>query len=77
MTNHIEGFNGVLNSAHSVLITASVEITFYRLIIYFDKGKTIAEDASNQDKLYTSNVQQWIDEHQAKVNVHMLTPFNR
>ncbi|GMP85112.1 hypothetical protein CsSME_00038401 [Camellia sinensis var. sinensis] len=76
-TNHIEGFNGVLKGARSVPITASVEITFYRLVKYFDEGRTIAENASNRGHLYTTNVQRWIDEHQAKVNVHMLVPINR
>ncbi|CAL5350465.1 unnamed protein product [Camellia sinensis] len=76
-TNHIEGFNGVLKGARSVPITASVEITFYRLVKYFDEGRTIAENESNRGHLYTTNVQQWIDEHQAKANVHMLVPINR
>ncbi|CAL5404585.1 unnamed protein product [Camellia sinensis] len=76
-TNHIEGFNGVLKGARSVPITASVEITFYRLVKYFDEGRTIAENASNRGHLYTTNVQRWIDEHQAKANVHMLVPINR
>ncbi|KAL7161650.1 hypothetical protein ACSBR2_042175 [Camellia fascicularis] len=76
-TNHIEGFNGVLKGARSVPITASVEITFYRLVKYFDEGRTIAEKTSNRGHLYTSNVQRWIDEHHAKANVHMLVPINR
>ncbi|XP_028084320.1 uncharacterized protein LOC114285470 [Camellia sinensis] len=77
MTNHIEGFNGVLKGTRSVPIIASVEITFYRLVKYFDEGRTIVENASNRGHLYTTNVQRWIDEHQAKANVHMLVPINR
>lgn len=71
------GFNGVLKGVRSVPIIASVEISFYWLMKYFDEGKTIAESASNRGQLYMTNVQRWIDEHQAKENVHMLVLINR
>ncbi|GMP43277.1 hypothetical protein CsSME_00012701 [Camellia sinensis var. sinensis] len=76
-TNHIEGFNGVLKGACSVPITASAEITCCRLVKYFDEGRTVAENASNRGHLYMTNVQRWINKHQAKVNVHMVVPTNR
>ncbi|XP_028117199.1 uncharacterized protein LOC114314869 [Camellia sinensis] len=51
--------------------------TLCQLVKYFDEGKIIVENASNWGHLYTSNVQRWINEHQAKANVHMLVPINR
>ena len=52
-TNLSECFNGVLKNARFLPITALVQLTFFRLVSYFDGRRAQAEDAINRDERFT------------------------
>ena len=77
-TNLSEVFNSVLRGARNVSIIACVQITFYRLVKYFNTrhAQALRYVEENPNNLFIPHVVIKIAEDQVKANQHRVTVFN-
>ena len=75
-TNDSECYNNVLRGARDLPITASVQVTFYRLVATFNKHRIQIERATDKGLRYTSKVQKKIESYQARSAMHRVNVFN-
>lgn len=77
-TNHAEAFNGVVKGARNVPITACVELTFYRLVKYFDtQGSEALHWKASNNYMFPKFVEAILDKNMQRANAHNLVPFDR
>ena len=55
-TNLSEVFNSVLKGAQNLSITASVQLTFYRLVNFFNTRRGFAQNVLAKEDFYTPQV---------------------
>ena len=76
-TNLSEIFNSVLKGARYLPITACVQLTFYRLVNYFDVRRSLGIGAQKSGQLYTPHVVSTQAALLLKATGHTLKSFNR
>ncbi|XP_076947273.1 uncharacterized protein LOC143619155 [Bidens hawaiensis] len=76
-TNLSEIFNSVLKGAHFLPIRACVQLTFYRLVHYFDVRRPMGSSAQANGDIYTPHVLAKQEASMSKAGAHSLRSFNR
>ncbi|XP_076955122.1 uncharacterized protein LOC143629848 [Bidens hawaiensis] len=76
-TNLSEIFNSVLKGARFLPITACVQLTFYRLVHYFDVRRPMGSSAQANGDIYTLHVLAKQAASMSKAGAHSLRSFNR
>ena len=76
-TNISECFNGVLKNARFLPITALVQLTFFRLVSYFEGRRVQAIEAMDRNERFTPFVTGHVISNQAKATSHTITRFDR
>ena len=76
-TNMSECFNSVLKNARFLPITALAELTFFRLVSYFEGRRAWGKDALKRSTVYISYVHGLISTHQSKASTHRVTWLDR
>jgi hypothetical protein len=76
-TNLSEIFNSVLKGARFLPITACVQLTFYRLVHYFDVRRPMGSSAQANGDVYTPHVVAKQAALMSKAGAHSLRSFNR
>ncbi|KAI3796028.1 hypothetical protein L1987_38689 [Smallanthus sonchifolius] len=76
-TNLLEIFNSVLKGARFLPITACVQLTFYRLVHYFDVRRPMGSNAQANGDAYTPHVRAKQVALMSKAGAHSLRSFNR
>ncbi|CAO2830964.1 unnamed protein product [Amaranthus hypochondriacus] len=71
-----EVFNRVLKGARSLLITALVQMTFYRVNSYFVARRSMAKERLEAGFIYTPNPTITIEKNLLKSAFHVVTPFD-
>ncbi|XP_022023776.1 uncharacterized protein LOC110924041 [Helianthus annuus] len=75
-TNLSEIFNSVLKGARFLPITACVQLTFYRLVNYFDVRRPMGSSAQANGDVYTPHVAAKQAALMSKASAHSLRSFN-
>ena len=76
-TNMSEIFNSVLKGARFLPITACVQLTFYRVVHYFDVRRSLGHNARANGDLFTPHVIAKQAGSISKASGHSLKSFNR
>ena len=76
-TNLSEIFNSVLKGARFLPITTCVQLTFYRLVRYFDVRRPMGSSARANGDVYTPHVVAKQVALMSKASAHSLRSFNR
>ncbi|KAL6545271.1 hypothetical protein OROGR_009145 [Orobanche gracilis] len=76
-TNLSEIFNSVLKGARFLPITACVQLTFYRLVHYFEVRRPLGSSAQANGDAYTPHVIAKQVALMSKASAHFLRSFNR
>ena len=76
-TNLSEIFNSVLKGARFLPITACVQLTFYRLVHYFEVRRPLGSSAQANGDAYTPHVVAKQVAFMSKASAHFLRSFNR
>ncbi|KAL6523564.1 hypothetical protein OROGR_017167 [Orobanche gracilis] len=76
-TNLSEIFNSVLKGARFLPITACVQLTFYRLVHYFEMRRPLGSSAQANGDAYTPHVIAKQVALMSKTSAHFLRSFNR
>nr|XP_043625642.1 uncharacterized protein LOC122597073 [Erigeron canadensis] len=76
-TNLSEIFNSVLKGARFLPITACVQLTFYRLVHYFEVRRPLGSSAQANGDIYTPHVTTRQTALMSKASAHSLRSFDR
>ncbi|XP_076888150.1 uncharacterized protein LOC143538476 [Bidens hawaiensis] len=76
-TNLSKIFNSVLKGARFLPITACVQLTFYRLVHYFDVRRPMGSNAQAKGDIYTPHVLAKQAASMSKAGAHSLRSFNQ
>ncbi|KAJ0615348.1 putative transcription factor interactor and regulator CCHC(Zn) family [Helianthus annuus] len=76
-TNLSEIFNSVLKGARFLPITSCVQLTFYRLVHYFDVRRPMGSNAQANGDMYTPHILAKQAASMSKAGAHSLRSFNR
>ncbi|XP_076901481.1 uncharacterized protein LOC143555896 [Bidens hawaiensis] len=76
-TNLSEIFNSVLKGACFLPITSCVQLTFYRLVHYFEVRRPMGSSAQANEDVYTPHVAAKQAALMSKAGAHSLKSFNR
>ncbi|XP_022014872.1 uncharacterized protein LOC110914385 [Helianthus annuus] len=77
ITNLSEIFNSVLKGARFLPITSCVQLTFYRLVHYFDVRRPMGSNAQANGDMYTPHILAKQASSMSKAGAHSLRYFNR
>ena len=75
-TNLSEIFNSVLKGARFLPITACVQLTFYRLVHYFNVRRPLGSSSQAKGYPYTPHVVAKLAASTSKASAHSLRSFN-
>ena len=76
-TNLSECFNGVLKNPRFLPVTSLVQLTFFRLVSYFDGRRAQADEALDRSERFTPFATTHIIANQSKAGAHNVTSFDR
>lgn len=76
-TNMSEIFNSVLKGARYLPITVCVQLTFYRVVRYFNVRRSLGRVAQGHGNLYTPHVAAKLAASMTKASAHTVRSFNR
>ena len=75
-TNLSECFNDVLKNARFLPITALVQLTFFRLVTYFEQRRTWTEGAIGRGEKFTPHVVGLMSQRRSRASSHQVTGYN-
>lgn len=75
-TNMSEIFNSVLKGARYLPITACVQLTFYRVVHYFNVRRSLGRVAQANGNLHTPHVAAKLAASMTKASAHTMRSFN-